>query len=500
VAGLRLEAVEFADLTRWRWVLTDEASGALIADHEVRLDAACWQFDAFADVHQYLAWQVAPDRRDADEARVVGQVGEWIGAHVLGPVADTLVKLARKRPMTVRVVVPEGAGELLLRPLELAHVNGKPLAVQDVTLVMQVNPDDPDPCSVGTRLRVLGLFSLPDGGQPLNLRRERHSLVRVIRAVAAVGKAADVRVLQYGVTRERLRDVLEESEGWDIIHISGHGMPGELLLETLDGRPDRVTAADLADLLDLAREHVKLVTVAACWSAALTAAEQRRLLGLPVQDRGAQNDALGQSRRPADGGSSSGALATELSARMGCAVLAMRYPVDDEFAIALTGKLYDLLARQGQSLPRAVGMTLRQLVTGAGAAAFPALSVATPALFGVCAIDLKLAAPARVQPSDYNTVPLKMAGFLSQPDRFVGRTAVMARASAALAAESGTPGYCCTGCLAAGRPPARWSWRTPMRMPSTASSGTRPQTRAWKSEDRLPTSHLPWNATFLASK
>ena len=59
--------------------------------------------------------------------------------------------------------------------------------------------------------------------------------------------------MQYGVTRERLQDVLEEGEGWDVIHISGHGAPGELVLETEDGSPDPVTAAELVDLLDLAR-------------------------------------------------------------------------------------------------------------------------------------------------------------------------------------------------------------------------------------------------------
>jgi len=81
------------------------------------------------------------------------------------------------------------------------------------------------------------------------------------------------------VTRDRLRAVLGEAEGWDIIHVAGHGAPGELLLETATGQPDRVTADDLADLLGLARERVTLVTVSACWSAALTTAGQRRLLG-----------------------------------------------------------------------------------------------------------------------------------------------------------------------------------------------------------------------------
>src|ERR1019366_3559055 len=274
---------------------------------------------------------------------------------------------------------PRAAEALLFRPLELAHTGGKPLAVQDVTLVMQTGSEDAEAGSapVGDRLRVLGLFSLPEGRRSLNLRRERHSLVGLIRGIAAAGKAADVRVLQYGVTRERLRDVLEEAEGWDVIHVSGHGTPGELLLETSAGNPDRVSAADLADLLDPARERVKLVTVAACWSAAVTAVEQRCLLGLPVPDQRSKDDDPERSRHPADGGSASGAVATELASRLGCAVLAMRYPVGDEFAMALTGKLYDLLARQGQPLPRAIGITLRQLLTGTR---YPALSATAAAL------------------------------------------------------------------------------------------------------------------------
>jgi hypothetical protein len=200
-----------------------------------------------------------------------------------------------------------------------------------------------------------------------------------------------VRVPQYGVTRDRLRDVLADDEGWDAIHISGHGSPGQLLLETEAGRPDRVSAAQLADLLDLARRRLKLVTISACWSAALAVAEQRRLLGLPVQD----DTSPERTGRPRDAGPAPGSLATELARRLDCAVLAMRYPVADEFAIALGGKLYELLADGGQPLPEAVGMTLRALAsgsdgTGPGGTVFPALSVATPALFGGRAIGLRL--------------------------------------------------------------------------------------------------------------
>jgi hypothetical protein len=438
---LRLEVREFTDLTSWRWALVDEASGKLLTGHEVRLSQDDWQFEAFGDVHEYLAWQVAPDQRDTDEPRMVAQIGDWIAVQVLGPVAAELVNRARRRPVTVRVVAPGVAAPILLRPLELAHVNGKPLAAQDVTLVMQPGPDDASGAGVSpgrARLRVLGLFSQPDGGQALNLRRERHALVQLVHGIAAAGKAADVRVLQYGVTRELLQDVLAEHDGWDIIHISGHGAPGVLLLETRDGQPDRLDAAQLADLLAPAREHVKLVTIAACWSAALTAAEQRRRLGLPLPER---------SRASRDPQSSPGTLATELCGRLGCAVLAMRYPVDDEFAITLSRKLYDLLLAKGNPLPQAVGRALRQL----SGQPFPALSLATPALFGGTAPAVLLTAPDRDDPANYDPARLKMAGFPPLPPRFVGRTSVMARSSAALAPDSGVPGVLLHGMPGGGK-------------------------------------------------
>lgn len=120
----------------------------------------------------------------------------------------------------------------------------------------------------------------------------------------------------------------------------------------------------------------------------------------------------------------------------------MRYPVDDEFAIGLSRKLYELLAAKGQPLPRAVAMTLKQLSQdgGPGGRAFPALSMAAPTIFGGQATQLRLPAPRRSEPVSYATGNLKMAGFPLQPDLFVGRTGVMARVSEALAAESGVPG------------------------------------------------------------
>ena len=448
MAGLRLEVREYASPAKWRWVLTG-ADGEFIRDHEVRLDAAAWQFEAFRDVHHYLSWHVAPDRRGIDDTTIVAEVGAWITEQVLGPIADELAKRARKRPVTVAVVAPAEATDLLLRPLQLAHVNGTPLAGQDVTLVMQ--PDDPgadDASEHRDRLRVLGLFSLPEGGQPLNLRRERQALVTLVNGIAAGGKAAEVRVLQYGVTRDLLRDVLAEGGGWDIIHISGHGAPGELLLETADGRPDRVPAADLADLLLPARERVRLVTVAACWSAAQTVADQRRRLGLPATDQRPQPSHTERTRPLVPPPPPASTLATELTERLDCAVLAMRFPVDDDFAIALSGSLYELLVGQGQPLPQAVARALRGFSAERD---FPALSLATPALFGARAVGLSLAASARSGPADDSVTSLELPGLPPQPDRFVGRVGVMARCSAALALRSGVPGVLLHGMPGGGK-------------------------------------------------
>jgi hypothetical protein len=344
-----------------------------------------------------------------------------------------LIETKARDHVTVRVVLPKDAEALAFRPLELARINGKPLPLQDVTLVMDVagaTPAKPP----RERLRVLGLFSMPDGEQPANLRQARYSLVRLIRAIAASGRAADVRVLQYGVTRDRLRDVLEDGEGWDIIHISAHGEPGALVLETADGRRDSIDAAELSELLELARGRVRLVTLAACWSAAATVAAQRRMLGPPEAHYPERTVAAPPSAPD------SGPLASELAGKLACAVLAMRFPVTDEFAIALTAKLYDLLVAKGRDLPDALAITLRHLADRAGGQADPALPLAAPALFGGCAAGLTLKAPERTGPRSYGTDELKLAGFPPSPERFVGRTGVMARASEALAAGSSVPG------------------------------------------------------------
>jgi hypothetical protein len=338
---MRLEVLDYRGPTDWRFRLT-HPDGAFAADHRVALDPRQWEYEAFADLHRYLRANAVPDRRLANEAELLGRVGDWITERVLGPVAAALA--AARRPAVLEL--PPQAEVLGYRPWELARVGGRTLAAQRVPVIVDQLPRAAvAKAEVGDRLRMLAVFSLPDGAGALNLRRERHELTRLVQQIAKVNnRAIELRVLQYGATRQRLEEALLEQPGWDVVHLSGHGLAGGLLLEDETGEHDLISGTDLVELLDLGTEQIKLVTLSACESAAVTAREHLQLLGLGAEhdeqvtrDLGAEPDGA-----PPDTGPVLPAVAAELVARLDCAVLAMRYPVVDDFAIALADSFYDL--------------------------------------------------------------------------------------------------------------------------------------------------------------
>jgi tetratricopeptide (TPR) repeat protein len=332
---------------------------------------------------------------------------------------------------------------------------------------------------VGASLRVLGVFSLPTGASVLGLRRERYELSRLVRELGArTRRAVELEVLQYGVTRDRLRDRARDGRGWDVLHLSGHGTGGGFLLERLDGSLDRLDSAELVGLLRPARARVKLAVVAACESGAASAAEILHLLNLEQQakvweataeaEAGPEADPAvsgtgGAPAVPAGAGDVGGGIdaaasvapgaagvARELGRVLGCAVLAMRYPVIDDFAVALTGRFYRLLWESGQPVDAALRMALAD-VTGQGPSpAVPPICLAVPALFGTSADGLTLQPPPGRGPV-LGSGAARMAAFPDEPERFVGRSAVMAAASASLAPNSGRAGVLVHGMAGAGK-------------------------------------------------
>jgi hypothetical protein len=430
--GLLLRVVEVRDGgLGWRWLLTDEDSGTPLADHTVALDPTRPSAEAFGDLHRYLRWRADPadpGRRAEHEAALLAEIGEWVGEQVLGrSIGRAIVSAAEP---TVRVEVPPEAEFLLFRPLELAYVDGVPLARRGVSLVYALGPPGPAKRPIGGRLRMVAVFSLPTESTALGLRRERYALTRLIRRLGARrGRAVDLEVLQYGVTRGRLREAMTADGGPDVLHISGHGRTGELLLEYPDGSADPVPAAELLGLLGPARGRVKLAVVSACESAAGRVAETLGLLGLADAAAEAEQQARAEVPPAPEAG-----IAHRLARELDCAVVAMRYPVSDEFAIALADQLYDGLYRLDLPLVRALPRAVSGAAGDASSLSRPAISIATPTLFGTRALGLSLTPPRR-RP-DLDPDEPRMAYFPPEPQRFVGRARALAEATTALAPES----------------------------------------------------------------
>jgi CHAT domain len=433
---LALKAVKPDGPLRWRWLLTDEDTGLLLAEHAVDVSAQAAELAVFGDLYEHVRWHAAPDRRAADEARFVGQAGEWAGRVLLGDLVGRAIVDAA--PVTVRV---SAAGEVLQWPLELAHVDGEPIVARgDVSFVYDINPGTAPRAKAEARetLRVLAVFSLPAQLGVVALRRARYELSRLIRRIAARQSAmVELRVVQYGVTRQRLADIAGSGSGWDVLQLWGHGGPGVFVLEQADGSPDPVDTADLVKLLRPLKPRLKLAVVSACESAAATTAETLRLIGL-----GDRAVLLKQGQAVTAPGVIG--VARALVSGLDCAVVGMRYPVTDEFAIAFGGEFYDQLLRHEQPVDTAVARAVARAV---GAAA--SVELATPGLFGIKAAGLRLTVP-RGDPL-IDPAKVRMERFPPEPERFVGRAAAMAAASAALAPDSGRTTVLLHGMAGAGK-------------------------------------------------
>jgi tetratricopeptide (TPR) repeat protein len=445
-SSLILTVEEYCDLSGWRWTLRvdDGASGGkMLGSHEARLDRSDSRFAGWIDLPAYLHHHAAPDRRGSDEPRLLREFGDWLTEKALGGLAPILADYA---PATLRIILPDNARDLALRPLEAARINGKTLLRLGVTPVHVISgaKEKPNAAPVGESLRVLAAFSLPPRHSPLNLRQERQALRKLVKDLQGVRKAnIELRTLQYGATRELLAEALEDGDGWDVAHFSGHGAPGELVLEGEGGAEDCICADDLAEILRHHRARLKLVVLSACHSGAAAIDEQLAGLDIHPENAAAEDTGARDAASRAGSGGDASSLAQKLVESLDCAVLAMRFSVGDRFAIDMAGGLYRQMWEKKAPLPpalaRAVGDACK---AGAGD-----LAAATPALFGNRAADLTLVPPGGFTPppaGPFACLPHEAAVF-------VGRVATMTRAAAALARDGGQAGVLFHGMAGAGK-------------------------------------------------
>jgi hypothetical protein len=445
-APLRLTLTDYRDATRWRWVLSDSRGGAP-AEHVVQLDPTSREYGGFLDLRTYLDYN-APIHKPKEQLE---ELGAWIGETVFGELRTALWARRSLPAVAVEVVVPEAARDLLARPFELARfADGTSFREAGLRFVYGLDdrtaaaPVAKEPAEKA--LRILAAFSLPVHGNPLNLRRERYGLQRLVRDLNQThGLALELRVLQYGATRDTLREALEEGDGWDIIHLSGHGQKGELLLENDRGGSDIIKADELGALLELSRARLKLLILDSSYSGVGGQAAAREQVGLePMRQEGVERTAPAETT-----GTALPNLALVLSQRLDCAAVAMRYPVGDAFVTELMLALYQKLLEKRRPLPAALHLALDEAL--AADIPRPPLSSATPILVGLRAANLQLAPPlGQAQRVGLPRVGLSI-GFPPEPERFVGRLQPMLRASQALAWHSAKRGVLFFGMPGAGK-------------------------------------------------
>ncbi|MGH4026586.1 MAG: CHAT domain-containing protein, partial [Pseudonocardiaceae bacterium] len=189
-----------------------------------------------------------------------------------GPVRDGLTDVLRRAEAEhVPVRLGVAAGRLTLLPWEtlpdpLSH---RPLALHPLVTVyrkLTAQPVRPVPGP----LRIVVAISAPDsgGGGVLDYERELRNVLAAVRGARAGD--AQVRVVPFASTTA-IHAALKE-EAAHVLHLSGHGEPGTLILEDEHGTAREVDADTFMDEAIPAGAMPPVISLAACYTDAPTEA------------------------------------------------------------------------------------------------------------------------------------------------------------------------------------------------------------------------------------
>ncbi|GAA1738926.1 hypothetical protein GCM10009809_37820 [Isoptericola hypogeus] len=208
---------------------------------------------------------------------VVRAVGRTLFDVLFGPASISSLyaasrALADANHEDLRVVLRTGSAELAALPWEVMYdTDADAYVCRRQPLVRHIPvANAPSPLRVQGALRILGIVSSPRGMEMLDVEREKENLTSALARPIERG-LVDLRWAP-DATWRTLQDLLLSQE-WHVVHFIGHGdfdfecEEGILVLVGTDGRPNRVEARRIVDLLRQSRPMPRLVVLNACSSA-----------------------------------------------------------------------------------------------------------------------------------------------------------------------------------------------------------------------------------------
>ncbi|WP_211483017.1 tetratricopeptide repeat protein, partial [Actinomyces glycerinitolerans] len=158
-------------------------------------------------------------------------------------------------------------------PWEAMHVpgTGQPLALHHLVTFFRKAVASPAPRRVPGPLRIVVAIASPieGGAGALDYQAELRAITTAVREARSAN--ARVRIVQFATTRE-IRRALEQEKP-HVLHISGHGAAGLLVLEDKDGAARRISAQELIEEAIPSGGMPPLICLAACESNAAAGAE-----------------------------------------------------------------------------------------------------------------------------------------------------------------------------------------------------------------------------------
>ena len=276
--------------------------------------------EAINEVRRGRARQ-APAERQLDQAgaaggiMAMGRVSRLLGESFLPePVMSGLGQLldaATADHQPVRLGLDIAAGLAGLPWESLPGPGGLPLALHPLVSVYRKTAGAAPGRLLPGPLRIVVAIAAPEhgGGPVLDYERELRNVLAEVRA--ARQDAADVRVVPFA-TPAAIRAELARGPV-HVLHITGHGTPGKLLLEDQDGASLPVTAEEFIGQAIPAGQMPPVITLAACYTDVITS------------ENGAS-------------------FAARLCQRGAAAVIATESAVTDIYATRLLARLYGALA------------------------------------------------------------------------------------------------------------------------------------------------------------